>query len=160
MVKYAFGFLVVAMVSHIPAKSCVAIKHVRHLCQDALWNFHKGEQYFVACSAEFMCAMCLPFQPIMFICFVSMAYLRRVSLMPHAIKVFEGFGKIPMTALTHRIPVFEREGNYGEREKNHFSRPRRSFQNRYSMAHKGNCYRYSQPTWASPTIVTCYPPSH
>ena len=29
MVKYAFGFLVVAMVSDIPAKSRMAVKHVK-----------------------------------------------------------------------------------------------------------------------------------
>ena len=28
MVKYAFGFPVVAMVSHIPAKSCMAVNYV------------------------------------------------------------------------------------------------------------------------------------
>ena len=31
MVKYAFGFLVVAMVSHIPAKSRMAVNHVNLL---------------------------------------------------------------------------------------------------------------------------------
>ena len=52
MVKYAFGFLVVAMVSHIPAKSRMAVNYVKdpETLYIAMEYFEKGN--FVSISVH------------------------------------------------------------------------------------------------------------
>ena len=54
MVKYAFGFLVVAMVSHIPAKSRMAVKHVMEVGASWVSGARRGILIFPGLSHDWV----------------------------------------------------------------------------------------------------------